>query len=213
MPIDVVSGGTWIGINDAGLFFSLLNVNVCGVNEKLEERDALTDFNPYGSRGIIIPPLLACDSFHEINAIIEKLKVKNYRPFRLVFIDSVSMNSGYLRWDGRDKEWNVLRWEGRPLFYTSSELGDDCVFSPRVNLFNDFFKDFDFSERYELMQNKFHSHFWKDKRDVSVNMERDNALTVSRSIVEIFNSHIKFKHYMPPFSDNPFVREMDLNGS
>ena len=209
MPVDTQSGGTWIAINDAGIFFALLNVNPGLQGEDDEFTKSGNTEKTFLSRGTIIPSLIGLRNIADVKNKLKDIDVDRYPGFRLVFIDTHGMNTGYLRHDGINSELNCRRWNGQPVFYTSSGLGDEYVYDNRIKLFHKMFDGFDGNPLYEKKQDEFHSHQWKDKKDVSVNMERKNASTVSRSVIEIIDSHIKFIHYMPPFAPVPAVMEIE----
>jgi hypothetical protein len=69
-----------------------------------------------------------------------------------------------------------------PIMFTSSSLGDQIAFTPRQTLFaslvvggTDPLAD----------QAAFHRHRWPSRPEISVEMLRDDAATVSRTAVEV----------------------------
>ena len=84
MPVDPESGGTWIAASDAGLVFTLLNVN----------SDTAADANAGGpsrrgglSRGGLIPSLLGAGNVSEALGLVLDSRADRYRPFRLLMMD------------------------------------------------------------------------------------------------------------------------------
>src|SRR5262249_23772703 len=70
----------------------------------------------------------------------------------------------------------------RPLLFTSSSLGDAIVERPRRGLFERFMR----SRRDPLdAQARFHRHRWPDQPQVSVCMSREDAATVSHTVVDV----------------------------
>jgi hypothetical protein len=168
MPIDPESGGTWIAANDAGLVFVVLNANP-GFPA------------PAGdiSRGTIIPALLGCASVSKALSRAEAVPVERFSPFRLLLIDRFQIldcwpERGRIRHRRAHLHGAVLR--------TSSGLGDAVVASPRRALFQRVFRG---ATDARLAQDQFHRHRWPGREAISVNMRRDDARTVSQTVVEV----------------------------
>jgi hypothetical protein len=184
MPIDPVSGGTWIAANDAGLIVTLLNYYAAP-----HDRNAPA---PRRSRGTIIPGLLdaatLAEAFERTGAIVGD----DFADFRLVLADRDSVAEGLL-----DKGTLVrkppVRIDG-PLLFTSSGLGEDVVGPPRRALFEEFFACQSPSAKRGAaslagrsgseIQDAFHRHSWPDRGHLSVCMRRPDARTVSYTVVE-----------------------------
>jgi hypothetical protein len=172
LPIDPVSGGTWVAGNDAGLAMTVLNVNQ-------EGRKKGTTSLPR-SRGMIIPSLLHSDTLTSALSQATGLEQTRYAPFRLVLADR--------------KEWAEVRSDGQrlklmsrtaivePVFFTSSGLGDHLVEEPRRRLFVEFFNS---AGDPVARQEAFHRHYWPDRPHLSVCMRRVEARTVSYTIVSL----------------------------
>lgn len=189
LPIDPLSGGTWIAANDAGLCLTLLNVNpfVRGEGRSAEPQP----HRPY-SRGEIIPKLLELDSASAALQRAAGLDPLQYPPFRLVLIDEQDIAA--LRSDGRQMEIDPAKqFSGRPAtMFTSSGLGDALVEPPRRALFDAMFGDPSDPIR---IQDQFHRHFWRDRRPLSICMSRAEARTVSHTVVEIRPEQVLFRYY------------------
>jgi hypothetical protein len=177
MPIDPEGGGTWIGVNDSGVAMTLLNAG---------ERGASRLFRTMRSRGLVIPSLLTNGSARATRHAVEALDASAYRPFRLVVTDRTEAFE--VRWDQErlviGDELSLLR----PLFFTSSSLGDALVHEPRRALFDDRLGDVSADDPATAVidrQDAFHRHRWAERPHVSVSMSRSDARTVSFTIIEL----------------------------
>jgi hypothetical protein len=173
LPIDPLSGGTWIGVNDAGLVLCLLNAT----NRDLA---ALPRPGALRSRGEIIPSLLDCVAVGEAIGRAARLDCTEFPPFRLVAAGRTHV--GVLASSGRIPTVQRVSPIRKPFLITSSGLGDELVDRPRRALFREFLRT---SESPHLAQNRFHTHQWPDRAHLSVLMSRADARTVSRTIVEL----------------------------
>jgi hypothetical protein len=168
LPIDPVSGGTWIGVNDAGLVLALMNVYSTGPITKTFPR----------SRGVLIPALLACDKWEDARSFDQRLD--DFAPFRLVFIRSGKRAA--IRHEGKSLLVTKTITIKEPILYASSGLGDEYVLRPRRALFKEWFGNGDYSPQ---RQDTFHRHSWPDRPHLSVCMRRPEACTVSYTTIEV----------------------------
>ena len=118
-----IGGGTWIGTNDAGLTFCLLNWNRPG-GTRLR------------SRGEVIPQLLALDSLREVDDSLTSDLLNGRLPFRLV---GISLNENAVsewRWDGFEAEPAMpFPWERSHWF--SAGMSDDEARRQRLAVCHD----------------------------------------------------------------------------
>jgi hypothetical protein len=189
LPVDPTSGGTWLAVNDAGLALTLLNVN---------SRNGLAapPAAPL-SRGNIIPTLLHAET--PLSAAFSALTLDpaQYAPFRLVVVsrrEGVEVHSDGTR----------IRLVWRigltcPQFFTSSGLGDQAVEGPRRELFGEFL---DRPGDRPAQQDAFHRHRWPDRPHLSVCMERQDARTVSHTLVSLGPDRVTLT-YHPDAPDRP----------
>ena len=170
MPIDPVSDGTWVGINEHGLALTLLNYNL---PEPPIGRDR--------SRGVVIPSLLHAQSVDEVVQSLGPIERDRMTPFRLVACDGESI----MLWRSTEPAEQVAAepWDGTPLMYTSSGLGDHLVEGPRRALFDGWFGQD--PAQYLDKQAGFHRHKWPGEEHLSVCMHREKARTVSYTLVDI----------------------------
>jgi hypothetical protein len=108
-----------------------------------------------------------------------------FAPFRVLIVDArqTSVVSG----DGRRTSVDAGPTPSEPLLLTSSGLGDAVVERPRRALFA---KTIDRDHPTRLQQDAFHAHQWAERPDLSVRMERPDALTVSRTVVELASGRV-----------------------
>jgi len=180
-PLDPAGGGTWIGVNDAGIATVLLNR--CPSPRRLQRQ-------PDVSRGSIIPALLRCRSIESVVHAANRLRLARFAPFTLVIVQNrlvLSMTSV----DGQG-EWRSFA-TSQPRLFTSSSLGDERVAGPRRRLFERMVE----RSRFPLAaQLAFHRHAWPARPEISVLMSRDDAATVSRTIVDVDARSIRMA-YLP----------------
>src|SRR5205823_7589341 len=132
------------------------------------------------SRGRIIPALLHCMDSGEASELARKIDPLDFPPFRLVILDGVE--SVEIASDGYELDWSTRPFDGAPLMFTSSGLGDELVEHPRRELYDRMVRSADASAG---RQDAFHLHRWADRPHLSVMMSRADARTVSRTIVEV----------------------------
>lgn len=170
-PRDADGGGTWIGVNDAGLVLALVNRTRAGDSTGAASRR---------SRGLIVPPLLRHERLDEAERAAFGVDPGSYRPFTLVGIEGRELF--VIASDGRALAAQRSRID-RPLLFTSSSLSDYLADAARRPLF----------ERLVLQapdswiagQQRFHAHRWPGRAAFSVVMSRPDARTVSRTVVDV----------------------------
>ena len=180
-PVDPVSGGTWIGVNDAGLALALLNRYRPG-----DTRVAVR------SRGTLIPELLAVGTIAEIRRRLTRLLESDataVEPFTLVAVRQG--NLGLATFCGRE-----LRFESRaldrPIVFTSSSLGDALVTPPRRALFAALVRT---TSRPLEGQARFHRHRWPERPEISICMSRPDASTVSRTVLDVRCTRVGLRYH------------------
>jgi hypothetical protein len=173
LPIDGQAGGTWIAASDVGVVFAILNVNSSPGITGQRAKSQL-------SRGVVIPKLLFAKSLTEAIEHAQQLELSGFAPFRLVIADWTA--AAELRSEERELRVQVHDCEHEDLLFTSSGLGDEVVESPRRSLFSAMFAD---ERQWATAQSNFHRHQWKDRPEISVNMSRADACTVSLTVVDV----------------------------
>ena len=182
-PVDPESGGTWIGVNDAGLAMVLLN------RHPLESPGC----TPTHSRGVLIPRLLGAARLETAVARARAVlgpsgEHPRFEPFTLVMIQRHDVATvdycGGTMTIGR-------RRLTRPLMFTSSSLGDALVEEARRRLFASLVES---NRRSLAAQAKFHRHRWPDRPHISVRMARVDAATVSHTTIDVCGETIAIRY-------------------
>jgi hypothetical protein len=182
-PQDPVGRGTWIAANSAGLVFTLLN----------EHRASHPRRPGRHSRGLIIPALVDATALEEVAFRVADVAPGDYGPFRLLVADDLDI-AEFAVVEG---EWRTdMHRLIRPLFFTSSSLGDAIVDGPRRLLFDQVFaSDSMTGEEFTARQDAFHAHRWRDRPAISVHMSRPDACTVSTTTVEVTPSQVRMLYH------------------
>src|SRR5262249_42155648 len=136
LPIDPVSDGTWIAASDAELVTVLMNVYAPGDPIDLAAL-ARASTNAALSRGRIIPSVLEADDLVAAQRRSEQLDHVQFQPFRLVLFDNTHLVECV--WSKGRFMVEPVRRIDRPMFFTSSGLGDAIVAGPRRALFEEMF--------------------------------------------------------------------------
>jgi hypothetical protein len=181
MPVDPVSGGTWVGANDAGVVMALLNYNPPGRRNGPAAR----------SRGVLIPMLLGHGTARAAAAVAMSLSLSpgSFGAFRLVAVDHETCAE--VTSDGSELRLRMLDGGREAVLFTSSGLGDDFVEGPRTELFRRMVSDDKLSAE---AQDGFHRHRWADRPHLSVRMRRADARTVSTTIVEVGPKRVRMTY-------------------
>jgi Transport and Golgi organisation 2 len=177
-PVDPAGGGTWIGVNDAGVAMALLNRN-----------PATSARSNRFSRGRIIPMLLGSGSIDAALREAMSIDAASLAPFLLVVVADAAI--GVVTTNGRRRALTRSCFR-RPVLYTSSSLGDARVDGPRRKLFERLVVGD--PEALVRGQASFHQHRWAQRPETSVLMSRPDAATVSRTVVEVTNGEIKLAY-------------------
>ena len=189
-PVDPASGGTWVGVNHAGLAATLLNRTARAVEPG--RRAAC-------SRGLIVPRLLAHEWIGHALDAAEAIDASSFEPFRLVLIHGFTV--GLVASDGHRLATTISRMRV-PLLFTSSSLGDALVEEPRRRLFEQLVVED--KGAWLRAQFRFHRHQWPARTDISVSMERSDARTVSRTVIDVGSQAIELG-YEPVGSAAPLA--------
>lgn len=180
LPIDPVSGGTWIAVTSAGLGLAVLNLY----------DDSLARCCRPHSRGLIIPSLLSAETLNEAVDRISRLDAAQFAPFRLVLLDGRELVE--FVWTGSAAELGCKHDLSSPAFYTSSGLGDQLVDGPRREVFRQFLGN-DLQTR--QLQDALHRHAWADRPHLSICMDRTDARTVSYTTFEFTPKCVKLDYH------------------
>jgi hypothetical protein len=181
-PTDPVNDGTWIAVNEAGLTLSVMGVYH---DETTVEKAAKLHFHD------VITHLLHTGSAEEAVRLAKKdLRFTKYAPFQLIAVDTGGVRS--LVWDGVERDMPVTKHTiNRSPIFTCSTLGDSVVREARENLFGAMLRKSPNPQK----QDSFHSHQWPSQPGISVCMERDDARTVSYTIVNVLSDSIAMLYH------------------
>ncbi len=123
--------------------------------------------------------LLGCRSIESVVDAASDLHFGSFAPFTLVIVQH-RMLAALTSVDALP-QWQCFALS-RPQLFTSSSLGDERVARPRRELFERMMKD---SRSLLDGQRAFHRHAWPARPEISVLMSRDDAGTVSRTVVSV----------------------------
>ena len=182
-PIDTEGGGTWIGVNDAGIVAVLLNRSI-----SLQRPGMRT-------RGDIVPRLLAADTLQRLVEGARGIDPFAFNPFRAVALHGRGLVIAAS--DGARLTIDTWMLDAARMF-TSSSLGDDEAERRRAPLFATLVE----RARDPLRgQRAFHDHRWRACPAFSVRMARGDARTVSRSVIDLRSDRVTFTY--EPLVDDP----------
>lgn len=179
-PVDPLSGGTWIGVNEVGFAACILN--------RTPRHPAVLATAPR-SRGTILPSLLAEMSMATALRAAAAIPAALFKPFTLVLLHR-GLVAVLTNRQGR----MTLRLSAllEPRLFTSSSLGDHVVRRPRRSLFARMVAA---SSDPLQAQAAFHDHQWVAHPQVSVRMRRPEAATVSQTVVDVAKHavHVRYR--------------------
>lgn len=195
-PIDPTGGGTWVGVNDLGVAASTLNYNERPDGAGLRPM-------PARSRGTIIPAILGEASAVEAADVLRAMEFGGMLPFRVIVVDE--REAWIAVWNGVD--FAMERSGAGPICLVSSGLGDALV-APRLGLFQ---REVVMPGPNAARQDAYHAHRWPDRPEISVDMERAAARTVSRTVVEVARATVSVRY--APIDGAAALMEMDRSMS
>jgi len=174
MPIDPDGGGTWISVNQFGMFFGLLNFYEADSGKKAQKRSS----NGYTSRGLLLRQLSICRNLSEFDAQFAQQNLSEYRPFKIMMI-STEIKKLFV--------WNGVKLLTEKLngFICSSSYQSQSVLQYRHEQFKQAKND----------RLKLHRDHTNRKDAYSICMHRDDAQTVSLSVIRINLSQITFQYW------------------
>ena len=186
-PVDLVSGGTWFGVNNKGVTLALLNRYQAPQKE-----------NPK-SRGDIIPGALAQGGRLAVKSWLQQLPYADYNPFDLFLISKKQVM--HFAWDAEQyvsESIDFKHW----FMVTSSSLMTEEVIAYRQNLFkawsSEMGKKLAASE--EILRG-FHLIQFEGMETHSVLMEREKSHTRSVIQADLDGEKMQLK-YIPDILEN-----------
>lgn len=200
-PADPPAHGTWIGVNDRGLIVGLLN------RTGPDDRPAV--HSKRCTRGMVTRHALQAADLDHAVASVTALPLRAFDPFTVVIIQDGTIATVHN--DG----WTFgvsVEPLASPVCFTSSSLGDARVMEPRLELFDRLVAS---ARQPLLMQGTFHRHRWPDRPELSVEMRRDDAATLSRTWITVAAGRITMA-YQPldgEGTDAPTIVEIACTSS
>lgn len=207
MPVDPVSDGTWIAVNEFGLTFFLLNYYPRRAAQ-VGRSPSVRELENRPSRGTIIPRVAHARSLDESLSVMESLTVAAFAGFRLVVVG----DEGAVELAHRESHTHldVRRDPTFPQLYVSSGLGDEVVEGPLRALFQEMFS----AGRDPIAtQECYQRHSWPEAPHVSVCMRREEAMTVSQTIVDVFSHRVRMVYLPGPPDEGPSPVEVVMDRS
>jgi hypothetical protein len=167
------SGGTWIGINDAGLVLALIHWYA------KPQRDTGL------SRGVVIPELLAAGDLKHVSAGLKALPLVRLNPFRLIAVSAHERKIREWRWDGKSLTSTSFAWKRRHWF--SSGYDEVLVNRRRKPLV------LGIAETPDAIR-KLHRAHEPERGPFSVCMHRDGAETVSFTEIAVAKKEARLRY-------------------
>jgi len=179
--VDGDHGGSWIGVNQVGLTLCLLN--------------QYTDWNPdpdqkYTSRGLLLTSMLDADTCAQVHSRLLMTDLEKFPPFTLAAF-STEQPLMQIDWTGREFRVQFDAETGVPL--TSSSREQPQLTAVRREQFRRLLYGADGVDVSLLEQ--FHRSHLPKRGPVSVCMHREDAATVSMSVVTVGPEKIEFVYH------------------
>ena len=177
-PVDIRSGGTWVGVNKDNVSGFLLNrYDKCEIKTKK-------------SRGEIVLNVLAQGGFANCASFATKMDLSSYMPFILVLLS----NDKIIKFDWNGQELLKNEFELKEYYVlTSSSIEEEVVKKWRYDRFDEWYKgDREFVKglpKFNLLQVKGHEDF-------SVMVEREKVFTISITKVSFVERKVDIQ-YLP----------------
>ena len=179
-PTDADAGGTWIAVNQFGLTVCLLNYYQA---KEPQDKDNLI------SRGKVVQRLGVCRTIDEASAMLAAMDLSRYRGFQLVFLHE---HVACYRWDTE----NLQAVTPTMPMTSSSEAADEvCAFRKML------FEQYHCEDSLQNLLDYHASHALPEDQvpspgggQFSVCMHRENAQTVSQTIVQVNDQEISMAY-------------------
>lgn len=180
-PVDGDYGGSWIGANQFGLTLCLLNRY--GDWKPDPDRD-------YTSRGSLLVDLLDCVRGQDLSERLNHIELDRFQPFTMLAL-SVDEPAILVDWTGSQ---SMIQLDAEALMpLTSSSFKDTDVGTRRRRLFAEMASHQGRLDTELLHQ--FHRSHLPERGPASVCMHRDDAATVSLSIVTVTPRSVEFLYH------------------
>jgi Transport and Golgi organisation 2 len=178
------SGGTWVGINEAGLCIALIN---------WYSRPQYQGTPAFG-RGAIIPRLLASPTQQKIDCSVRALPFDQLNPFRLFVIGKEADGIHEYRSDSSGLERVVHPWLANHWF--SSGHDEASVSTTRGSVCRNAKTETDAGTLAWI--ERLHASHKPLEGAHSICMHRDDAMTVSLTILEVSDNSVSMHYHDGP---------------
>jgi len=178
MPLDRDAAGTWLIVNEQAICICLLNL----YENELKEERVVVELGEKRSRGLLVRELSDVNDFESFNQRLINKDLMLYLPFRLVFISLLEKYQ--FVWDGKKLERQELSSFTSSTSYLSSK-----VLQKRQEHFAEI------AEMTKESLINLHSKHSKGGDEYSICMHRDDAKTVSMSLIEINHKEINYQYW------------------
>lgn len=169
-PKDKLAGGTWVTT-------SINNFTLCLLNGAFEKHISKPPYKM--SRGIM---LLDFFKFNDVEKFIAEFDFNGIENFTLVIVDSnIEIKLHELVWDGNTLHHSI-KDANKPYIWSSSTLYDAMAKTNRVNWFNQFIDEHNFTKQSII---NFHKNAGDGSLENSILMNRENRVkTVSITCID-----------------------------
>jgi hypothetical protein len=174
------NGGTWIGVNDAGV--SLALINWYSISERVGGNVL--------SRGEVVKSSLAVSSSAALDETLQGLTLSRVNPFRLIGIFPAERVAFEWRWDLRQLERREHRWQTST--WISSGFDEPGAQKSRGKAFREALRQKS-SGRLEWLRRLHRSHGFK-RGPYSHCMHRADAATVSYTELTVSSEEAIMRH-------------------
>ncbi|MDQ7050933.1 MAG: NRDE family protein [Enterobacterales bacterium] len=189
MPIDPDAGGSWLSVNQRGVFIGLLNAypkiaknQACSQLSHLTKSTSGPTSILKVSRGKIVKDLAATSNLQEVHNYFLDQDLNQFKPFTFIFINH--LQQWQFCWDSQQLEILAL-----PQFISSSSWSNGAVVSYRQQQFNQLKS----IGRDELLA--FHQCHHATDQAFSLCMHRDDAKTVSLSEIRLTDLNVSYRYW------------------
>lgn len=195
-PLDILGGGTWVGLNHQGTSVALLN-----------RYNAPTIDNAI-SRGLIVREALALGGVEQASAYINHLNIERYNPFDCLVVGA-DEKLHHFSWD-RERFLYECRKADKPFMLTSSSLLFDQVRAHRQERFDTWNKDFGDSCDVDM----FHLEQIASQESFAVLMSRERTHTKSVVQIQVNSRQAQLNYFDESvIAPNTRLKDMRLTAS
>lgn len=182
-PQDPQGGGSWIATNEYGITVCLLNHYGAYARVKAGKK--------YKSRGQLVMRLCYLEKAKEIATAIQAISMDDFPPFRLFWVTpGGALNSCV--WNGEICSWEKPDQIISPI--SGSSFENNQVIFERAEAYNRIVGPGISSDSLR----RFHESYDPSQGAFSVNMHREDAQTMSMSVVTVSREQIKFEYRDKP---------------